>query len=136
MREIKFRAWDTSTERYYYNVQATHDADIGDSFQNILDNDELIVEQYTGMTDADGVEICEGDILKDFDENGIVGFVEYDEAYGEYSCGDDSLYEATRCCVVIGNIHKHADLLVDDINRMIPDDIGNDIHEFLHGGDK
>ncbi|OQJ68055.1 hypothetical protein BMS78_07630 [Leuconostoc pseudomesenteroides] len=109
MREIKFRAWDTSTERYYYNVQAT---------------------------DADGVEICEGDILKDFDENGIVGFVEYDEAYGEYSCGDDSLYEATRCCVVIGNIHKHADLLVDDINRMIPDDIGNDIHEFLHGGDK
>lgn len=111
MREIKFRAWNTITERYYYNVQDTHDSSISDSFQNILDNEDLIVEQYTGMTDADGFEIFEGDILKDFDDNGIVGFVEYDEAYGEYSCGDDSLYEATRCCVVIGNVHESPELL-------------------------
>ncbi|MGX9816644.1 hypothetical protein [Leuconostoc mesenteroides] len=25
---------------------------------------------------------------------------------------------------------------VNDTNRISPDDIGNDIHEFLHGGDK
>jgi hypothetical protein len=37
---------------------------------------------------------------------------------------------------VIGNVHQNADLLAADIERMIPDDIGNDIHEFLHGGDK
>lgn len=45
MREIKFRAWNRITERYYYNVQDTHDSDIGDSFGSILNNDELIVEQ-------------------------------------------------------------------------------------------
>lgn len=111
MRDIKFRAWDNVKERYYQNVQDTHDSSRADSFQNVLDDEELLVEQYTGMTDADGFEIFEGDILKDFDDNVIVGFVEYDEAYGEYSCGDDSLYEATRYCVVIGNIHETADLL-------------------------
>lgn len=111
MREIKFRAWDNITERYYYNVQNTHDENIGDSFKNVLDNDDLAIEQYTSMTDADGVEIWEGDLLKYFDKNVIVGFVEYDEAHGEYSCGDDSLYESTRDCIVIGNVHENADLL-------------------------
>lgn len=36
---------------------------------------------------------------------------------------------------VIGNIHENADLLNDN-DRISPDNIGNDIHEFLHGGDK
>lgn len=34
------------------------------------------------------------------------------------------------------DIFEETYVKVDDINRMIPDDIGNDIHEFLHGGDK
>lgn len=113
MRDIKFRAWNTIINCYHYNIQNVHDEEIADSFQNILDNEELIVEQYTGLKDFNGVEIYEGDILKDVDDSTIVGFVEYDEAFGEYDCGDNNLYEYTRDCIVIGNIHEQPELLED-----------------------
>jgi uncharacterized phage protein (TIGR01671 family) len=73
--------------------------------------DEVVIEQYTGIKDFNGIEIYEGDILQDVDDSTIVGVVEYDEAFGEYDCGDNNLYECTIDCVVIGNIHENADLL-------------------------
>lgn len=113
MRKIAFRAWDIINKKYYYNVQDVYDEEIGDSFQDILDNKTLIVEQDTGLKDFNGVEIYEGDILQDVDDNTIVGFAEYDEAFGEYDCGDNNLYECTRDCVVVGNIHEQPELLED-----------------------
>lgn len=113
MREIKFRVWDNDENNFW--GEGRNLSMISLVSDSIVNDDSTVLEQYTGMTDADGFEIYEGDILKDFDDNGIVGFVEYDEAYGEYSCGDDSLYEATRCCVVIGNIHENAELLEEQL---------------------
>lgn len=34
------------------------------------------------------------------------------------------------------DIFEETYVKVDDTDRISPDDIGNDIHEFLHGGDK
>lgn len=34
------------------------------------------------------------------------------------------------------DIFEETYIKVDDTDRISPDDIGNDIHEFLHGGDK
>ena len=129
MREIKFRAWDEVNKLYYYNVQNTYDEKIGDNFQNVLDNENLMVEEYTGLKDENGVDVYENDIVKTSD--GRITVVEY--KHGSY---DPVYWYSSDATEVIGNIHQDSDLLVDDIERMIPDDIGNDIHEFLHGGDK
>ena len=130
MREIKFRAWNNITERYYYNVQATHDSDFGDSFQNILDNYELIVEQYTDMTDADGVDIYEGDIVQPIQaylgvpnmkpsKRGLPIVVESGNyVYGKWIARDvreDGFgvndYNFSEGIQVVGNIHENPELL-------------------------
>lgn len=108
MREIEFRAWNTITERYYYNVQDTHDSSRADSFQNVLDDEELLVEQYTGINDKNSVEIYENDIVKTSGANiYVVEF--FDGKFNPVSDLEGSNWE------VIGNIHENADLLEEQL---------------------
>ena len=122
MRDIKFRAWDIIQECYYYNVQGTHDSYIADSFQNILDNEYLITEQYTGLKDKNGVEIYENDIINVLDgedvEDPYYAYLEirYDQGkfyfHNAYAVTFDDVLDGEILDVeVIGNIHENADLL-------------------------
>ena len=115
MREIKFRVWDINNKRYYYDIQGTHDENIGDSFQNIIDSENFIVEQYAGLKDRNGVEIYENDIIDTHwgnEENRLVkytiglGFYLTPVQYQSYwTAAYRGEYE------VIGNIHEDIDLL-------------------------
>ena len=66
MHELKFRAWYKSANKMIYNIQNEFEERIElgmDCFSDYLNNDDFIVNQFTGRTDKEGKEIYEDDIL-------------------------------------------------------------------------
>ncbi len=61
MREIKFRAWDTS-KKEMITEHLSWGLELNSGFNNPASSWELM--QYTGLKDNNGKEIYEGDIIK------------------------------------------------------------------------
>lgn len=126
-REIKFRAWDESIEKI---VTCGDDRRWGNVTNHYLlrNYPEDVLMQYTGLTDKNGQEIYEGDLVwfrADFvtserqgeyigeiywDES-HVGFMlnvaEQDEPYDIYGHTDEFYAKAK----VVGSIHETPELL-------------------------
>lgn len=115
-REIKFRAWDSKSQRMYYQGEPDLE-DIQSFFHHYNDNDKLM--QFTGLHDKNGKEIYEGDIverrIKVIEEEIVyiekVVFVSgaFQRECKEKELGD--FYEAPfQTFEIIGNIHENPEL--------------------------
>lgn len=124
MREIKFRAWDKISGSM--NYKPCFNVDWGSFNLNLAFKDSKIVAddpeyyefmQYTGLKDNNGVEIYEGDIVKD-SRIWVVGFNEHYASFGrrDPSLGKNStfiggLHPYHKTFEVIGNIYENPELL-------------------------
>lgn len=115
MREIKFRVWHKpNNEMFEWEKVKINPF-------SIVEDDQLVVMQYTGLKDRNGREIYEGDILLDDQQaKGIVFFEDGSfrltssktgiRNYDEYDTLNQYLVDYNEL-EVIGNIYKNHDLL-------------------------
>ena len=126
---LKFRIWDKLTESFIYcedDNQQHFILDLNGNFHNLQNGsggDEYVVQQYTGLTDANDNPICEGDILKiDYNTFGnVIGQVLYEVDQGAYifqwkQNGPNQNYMNLDCDVafeslIVGNIFETPYLL-------------------------
>lgn len=127
----KFRAWDKKTKEYFHiselwnsgtNPECFNFDGWTDNFGNKGRLKDIVIEQFTGMKDADGREIYEGDIVHGYDQepdrdDGYVGSSVIEAVnfkWGSFWLGDFKnriMLYTPPIIEVIGNVHEDPELL-------------------------
>ena len=130
-RPIKFRAWQREEDEYYSRMVSSSQS-IVTAFRHVIgeaapsgfsdcdnqpDKNRYVLMQSTGLEDKNGVEIFEGDIIKDGEEAHSIFFdgVKF-VAVGFYDASLDTPWDVFSefrhvQTEVIGNIYENPELL-------------------------
>ena len=131
MREIKFRAWEKSYKRMskvteikwkeehlYHQIftQAiVNNKRIDDSYTYDFSgvSNGIVLMQYTGLKDKNGVEIYEDDVVWCRAGEHLRGIWEYEKQFIVEYGWSQSMWEMSLCdeIEVIGNIHDNPELM-------------------------
>ena len=113
-RPIKFRVWDKRETKGMSTKNMLYDAQLHHLWQDFVDYPGYELMQYTGLTDKNGKEIYEGDIIHlKFGELNANLVVKWDKYMGlkYHNGGWTSLVHVDTHGEVIGNIFEHENLL-------------------------
>ena len=117
MRQIKFRVWD-STQNKYTNPTISYTDGQWFVFGHVylMGEKGLILEQFTGLLDSEGREIYEGDILKFNNLHYEVLWRDYKWVatcpnYNRYHWPTFDPFYGARAAKIVGNIHQNSELL-------------------------
>jgi len=114
MRQIKFRAWSRSNEKYIKYTIGPSIVPDGIGGWTIKAKD-LVFETFTGLKDENGKEIYEGDILFIGEPMNEYMQVEFKDGYFGWGGEHDGMYSfdpfGFEKFEVRGNIHDNPELL-------------------------
>ncbi len=138
MREIKFRAWNKENKSWYHPIYEAHRGKLEeilmkpstghvvirkhpnkDTYLDATQHSRFILMQYTNFKDKNGVEIYEGDVVKDeisrlevvwHTKTGTWGFhKKHKETADFFSL---AMLEPEIKLEIIGNVHENKELLI------------------------
>lgn len=126
-REILFRGWNKKNKRwlygYYFAYRGYHFISPDDKVNPLDTYEDYVIDadtvgQYTGLKDAKGKRIFEGDIIE---SNGSRYVIQYDEEEAKFVAAHEKLsflmYGINQQWinkwkkVIIGNIHENPELM-------------------------
>jgi uncharacterized phage protein (TIGR01671 family) len=130
-RKLKFRVWNENLKRWEKGLGLYFDdgslGDFSECFHNQYDDPAYVVQQFTGILDARGQEIFEGDIVTFLvNHHGGRGEVKYKAKIMWINCGftallsEEMIFDNGRRTdrtnigsdmLVIGNAYENEDLL-------------------------
>lgn len=132
MRQIKFRAQDVASNKWLYGNLRHHKNDVCIFEQGGTKGEQVkreTIGQFTGLTDIDGREIYEGDVLHFDEHNYRMVWLDNTGEFAALKIEHSMLNPPVNYCVVsfwckkelkiIGNIYDNPELIAEDMNIQI-----------------